>query len=308
MNIIETNLNFNSLVYNNVPKEIILHHAEANGCTIKDINTWHKNQGWAGVGYHYYVRKDGTIYRGRTENAQGAHCPGHNTTSIGICAEGRYQEDTMPEIQKNAIVELCKDIKNRYSIDKIYRHKDLYSTDCPGANYPFDEIVSRVNNIEEEYVVNKAIDVFCEKWYVDTYKDVREAIEKGIFKDGYEHWVKYGQHEKNRKPNIGLPENWNEAAYLYNNQDVNKNVSTGKGFVSGAEHYLKVGYRETARKNSWVSIKVAENEEAKEESKNIETFFRVVAGSYKDKSNAEEQIDKLKDLGVEGVFLATFEK
>lgn len=147
MNIIETNLNFNSLTYNNVPKEIILHHAEANGCTIKDINTWHKNQGWAGIGYHYYVRKDGTIYRGRPENAQGAHCPGHNTTSIGICAEGRYQEDTMPAVQKNAIVELCKDIEKRYEINKIYRHKDLYSTDCPGANYPFAEIVDRVNNV-----------------------------------------------------------------------------------------------------------------------------------------------------------------
>lgn len=45
--------------------------------------------------------------------------------------------------------------------------------------------------------------------------------------------------------------------------NVNKNVSTGFGYVSGAQHYLKVGYREVTRKDSWVNIKLAENEEKK---------------------------------------------
>lgn len=39
-----------------------------------------------------------------------------------------------------------------------------------------------------------------------------------------------------------------------------------------------------------------------------ETFFRVVAGSYKDRKNAEAQMAKLKKLGVDGVFLDVFEK
>lgn len=144
MKIIEVNLNLGSLSYNNRPDKIVLHHAEASNCSVQDINSWHKANGWAGIGYHYYVRKDGSIYRGRPESAQGAHCPGANDSSIGICAEGKYDIETMPLAQKNVIVELCKDIVKRYGIKKIYRHKDLYSTDCPGSKYPFNEIVNLV--------------------------------------------------------------------------------------------------------------------------------------------------------------------
>ena len=103
MNIIETNLSWNGqLTLCNIPKMIVDHHAEASSCTIQDIDRWHKERGWAGCGYHYLVRKDGSIYRGRPENAEGAHCLGYNTVSIGICFEGSYMTETMPDVQKQA--------------------------------------------------------------------------------------------------------------------------------------------------------------------------------------------------------------
>jgi N-acetylmuramoyl-L-alanine amidase len=150
MNIIECTLNFNGeFVYNNDPKRIILHHAEKSVCTIEDIHSWHLQNGWIGIGYHYFVRKDGSIYKGRPENAQGGHCPSQNTQSIGICAEGEYMAEDMPQPQKNAIIELCKDICNRYGITEIAGHKKYYSTDCPGTNYPLEEIKNLVaNNVE----------------------------------------------------------------------------------------------------------------------------------------------------------------
>nr|WP_243240285.1 N-acetylmuramoyl-L-alanine amidase [[Clostridium] hylemonae] len=77
-------------------KLIILHHAEASNCTVQDIHRWHKNNGWAGIGYHFLVRKDGSIYRGRPEWAVGAHASGSNSDSIGICFEGAYMTETMP--------------------------------------------------------------------------------------------------------------------------------------------------------------------------------------------------------------------
>ena len=44
MNIIESNLKFNSnMSYGNNPKEIILHHASANGCSVESIHESHKN-------------------------------------------------------------------------------------------------------------------------------------------------------------------------------------------------------------------------------------------------------------------------
>jgi hypothetical protein len=145
LNIINSNLQFKSnLSYGNKPDTIVLHHAEASHCTIQDIHSWHLANGWAGCGYHYLVRKDGSIYTGRPENAIGAHCPSENTHSIGICAEGEYMKEQMPQAQKQALIELDIYIKNKYGIRRVGGHKEFYSTDCPGTNYPLSEIKNAI--------------------------------------------------------------------------------------------------------------------------------------------------------------------
>lgn len=140
MQIIETNLNWNGTLPDeeNNPQKIVLHHAEASNCTVYDIHQWHLGNGWAGIGYHYFIRKDGTIYRGRKEGWRGAHCPPANYNSIGICFEGNYMTETMPQAQLQAGLELIADIKNRYGFNAIYGHKELFSTECPGDNFPLD--------------------------------------------------------------------------------------------------------------------------------------------------------------------------
>ena len=142
MNIIETNLNLGEMSYGNNPQEIIVHHAESSHCSIEDINSWHKENGWAGVGYHYFVRKDGSIYKGRPDNAIGAHCQGSNTNTLGVCFEGSYNTETMPEIQLEAGRELIAYLKDKYGISCVSRHKDHMSTDCPGNNFPWNELIS----------------------------------------------------------------------------------------------------------------------------------------------------------------------
>lgn len=144
MNIINSNLQFRNLSYGNKPDTIVLHNADASKCTIQDIHAWHLANGWAGCGYHYLVRKDGSIYTGRPENAIGAHCPGENDHSIGICAEGKYMVEQMPQVQKQAIIELSTYIKKKYGINKVGGHKEFYSTDCPGTNYPLVEIKNAI--------------------------------------------------------------------------------------------------------------------------------------------------------------------
>ena len=102
MNIIETNLKFRTALTNrNSTNRIIIHHAEASHCTAQDIHQWHLNNGWSGAGYHFLVRKDGTVYRLRPENKIGAHASGSNSDSIGICFEGSYMTETMPQAQIN---------------------------------------------------------------------------------------------------------------------------------------------------------------------------------------------------------------
>ena len=141
MNIIETNLKFkNSMTNRSATKRIILHHAEASKCTAEDIHRWHLNNGWAGAGYHFLVRKDGSIYRLRPENKVGAHAHGANSDSIGICFEGAYMTETMPQAQINAGKELVAYLKNKYGISKVQAHRDVCSTSCPGKNFPFNQI------------------------------------------------------------------------------------------------------------------------------------------------------------------------
>lgn len=150
MEIIETDLTFRDLTNRESTRRIILHHSACENCTPEDIHRWHINNGWAGAGYHFLVRKDGKIYRLRPEDKVGAHAYGNNYNSIGICAEGNFETEEMSEVQKNAIKELVSYLKNKYGIDKVQKHKDVNATDCPGFNYPFDEIVNGANEVIEE--------------------------------------------------------------------------------------------------------------------------------------------------------------
>lgn len=142
MNIIETDWHWAGGLSNRASTEYIaLHHAAAVTCTAAQVDQWHKDNDWSGIGYHYFVRKDGTIYRGRPENKMGAHVSGMNNCSLGICAEGNYDtETTMPTAQYNAIVELIADIKTRYPNAKVVGHREIGSSDCPGRYYPLDNL------------------------------------------------------------------------------------------------------------------------------------------------------------------------
>ncbi len=159
MNIIEKTFSTNGRMDIRTKTErIILHHAEAYHCTVGDIDRWHKQRGFCKIGYHFFVDKEGNIYRGREENTVGAHAYGSNYNSIGICAEGKYMEETMPEAQKNAIIKLVNYLKEKYGIKIVQAHRQVCATSCPGVNYPFDEIVNTTNEVVKE-VKGKVADI-----------------------------------------------------------------------------------------------------------------------------------------------------
>jgi N-acetyl-anhydromuramyl-L-alanine amidase AmpD len=58
----------------------------------EEVHEWHLARGWSGIGYHYIIRRDGRIQRGRPLNQQGAHAGdnGHNRYSIGVSMAGGY--------------------------------------------------------------------------------------------------------------------------------------------------------------------------------------------------------------------------
>lgn len=146
MNIIETNLEFKDMSTRKSTERIIIHHADAKNCSAEDIHRWHLNNGWSGAGYHFLVRKDGTIYRLRPEEKVGAHAYGANYNSLGICFEGDYMQEDMTEAQKEAGKELVAYLKNKYNITTVQAHRDVCATSCPGDKFPFDEIVNSETN------------------------------------------------------------------------------------------------------------------------------------------------------------------
>lgn len=173
---------------------IILHHAAAIKCTVDQVDSWHKARGWTCIGYHFFVRKDGTIYRGRPEDTIGAHASNNNSDSIGICAEGNFEVETMPEAQKRALKELVSYLKKKYNITVVQRHRDIGQTDCPGKNYPFKEIAEGINTtqysagdiVETKFQVRVIEDADNEHYKVESNGyifELHKSMVKNINKD-----------------------------------------------------------------------------------------------------------------------------
>ena len=117
---------------------LVLHHAASNG-SVEDIHTYHRDKnGWAGIGYHLYVRKDGKVYAGRPMDCQGGHCLNYNGVSIGICFEGNFETETMSAAQMAGGVEAVRYAIGYYPGMAIVGHRDLNATACPGKNFPLE--------------------------------------------------------------------------------------------------------------------------------------------------------------------------
>lgn len=105
-----------------------------------EINEWHLERGWSGIGYHWVIRRDGTIEKGRdldgdgdVDDEQGAHAYGFNKNSVGICLIGGQYGDfdfTFSQIQK--LKSLSDYYKARYPGIEVVGHRDLDSNrTCP---------------------------------------------------------------------------------------------------------------------------------------------------------------------------------
>jgi len=104
-----------------------------------------------GIGYHFYIRRDGSIYRGRPENMQGAHAYGANSDSIGICFEGNLNEEYLTKEQIEAGRWLVSYFKEKYGNIEFTEHRKVCNTSCPGKNFNIDEIVN-VTEVKNEIV------------------------------------------------------------------------------------------------------------------------------------------------------------
>lgn len=97
---------------------------------VSTIRRWHRAKGWLDVGYHYVIKRDGTVENGRPENQNGAHARGHNHDSIGICLIGGKgadggDETNFTEVQMNALDELIETLLVSFPDAGVIGHNDL---------------------------------------------------------------------------------------------------------------------------------------------------------------------------------------
>lgn len=98
------------------------------------INHWHKQRGWSGIGYHYVIRRRGTVEAGRPVKTIGAHCLGQNRASIGICLIGN---DKFSTDQYDSLKFLIKRLSSIYSLSTadIYGHYEFTDKKtCPNID------------------------------------------------------------------------------------------------------------------------------------------------------------------------------
>ena len=124
--------------------DIIIHCSatpEGKPFTAADIDRWHRQRGFDGIGYHYVVCLDGSVHKGRPIEKPGAHCKGHNAESIGICyiggcaPDGRTPKDTRTEAQRSALRKLVQELQKTYPGTTVHGHHEYNAGKaCPSFN------------------------------------------------------------------------------------------------------------------------------------------------------------------------------
>lgn len=125
-----------------------------------EINQWHLDRGFdSGVkndegvqiycGYHFIVRKDGTIEKGRPEEIMGSHVKGWNDRSISICWIG---QQVVTFEQGVSLMNLCSDLMSKYKLElwDVYGHFELAvggGKTCP--NFHFETSFPTMNNFRK---------------------------------------------------------------------------------------------------------------------------------------------------------------
>lgn len=98
----------------------------------KEIDQWHKERGWSGIGYHYVIRRDGRMEHGRPVSSQGAHVAGYNAYSIGICMVGGKGGFNFTKEQMDTLADVLATLTGLYPAARVCGHRDLdKGKECP---------------------------------------------------------------------------------------------------------------------------------------------------------------------------------
>lgn len=120
-------------------KHVIVHCAATKPSMdvgVREIRQWHKERGFLDIGYHFVIRRNGTIEDGRDVNQVGAHTVGQNETSVGVCLVGGVDDKLQPHAnftpqQMATLRKLLGDLKVLFPQAVVKGHRDFAAKACP---------------------------------------------------------------------------------------------------------------------------------------------------------------------------------
>ncbi len=147
MNVVAWDLDFGKLTPRSETRRIVIHHSASPDVSATEIHRWHLQRGWSGIGYHFVIRKDGTVEKGRPLETVGAHAgPDNNSDSIAVCLTGDFTQAPPADEQMAALHSLVLWLKTLYPSGlAVVRHCDLAATECPGSLFPWDNFTAELS-------------------------------------------------------------------------------------------------------------------------------------------------------------------
>lgn len=99
------------------------------------MRAWHLERGFNEVGYHYFIRKDGTLESGRATSLTPAAQRGYNANTIAVCVHG-LKKDEFTEAQFKTLRKLCTDIREAHGHGITFHgHCEVSAKSCPVFDY-----------------------------------------------------------------------------------------------------------------------------------------------------------------------------
>jgi len=140
-------------------KYLVIHHSAVPASVgPTQIAAYHiRKHDWPGIGYHYVVAADGTLYQTNALETKSYHAAKANPYSIGICFLGDFTNAVPPPAQVQAGAHLVAWLLGELDlpVDSIKGHKELMGTACPGQQWLAGQrwnttLYSQVREVQKE--------------------------------------------------------------------------------------------------------------------------------------------------------------
>jgi len=133
-------LRYDTRQINRITHLCIHHSATAGTIPLENVAKYHvEDRGWAGIGYHFYVKPDGAIYQTNRLETVSFHVSQNNDYSVGVCVSGDFTYAPPPDKQVDAAARLVAWLMQELSVpdQSVLGHKEFPNNDtsCPGETW-----------------------------------------------------------------------------------------------------------------------------------------------------------------------------